>query len=68
MPKMHFKKKIFEIVLKAIKSMVSTHLILGFFHHKMEQADIFKQEQSEKQSLLFLEMLTLFQLQQHAAQ
>lgn len=29
--------------------MVSTHLILGFFHHKMEQADIFKQEQSEKQ-------------------
>lgn len=48
--------------------MVSTHLILGFSHHKMEQADIFKQEQSEQQSLLFLEMLTLFQLQQRAAQ
>lgn len=48
--------------------MASTHLILGFFHHKMEQTDIFKEEQSEKQSLLFLEMLTLFQLQQRAAQ
>lgn len=48
--------------------MVLTRLILGFFHHKMEQADIFKEEQSGKKSLLFLKMLTLFQLQQCAAQ